>query len=59
MTTPILAKIKIIRGNSNTRPKPKIKAIKKDSASLIVGNAFTYSEEYSFNKNLNAGGEAT
>jgi hypothetical protein len=32
--------------------------MKKERASLIEGNAFTYSDEYSPRRNLNAGGDA-
>ncbi len=39
-------------------PKPKIRAMKKERASFMDGNALTYSDEYSFSKKLNAGGEA-
>ncbi len=58
LTIPNLARINTIRGNSNTSPKAKIKIIKKDRASPIVGKAFTYSDEYSERRNLNAGGAA-
>ena len=51
VTRPSLDRTKIMSGNSNTSPKPIISAERKESASFMLGNAFTYSVVYSPSRN--------
>ena len=55
-TTPILDNKNIISGYSKIIPKLKIKELKKDRVSLILGKAIIDSDEYSFKSILKVNG---
>ena len=59
VTSPSRERMKTTRGNSNTSPKPIMSAVRNDSASFMLGNAFTYWVVYSPSRNRSPWGAAT